>query len=475
MQTLGYTADAKGVCFGYGHMGMQAILSDGALSDGMRAFDQRIENMMEDQNNMAQGDAGLTVKERGEFGISPFLDGVELYYQAFRYPELFAQGAQPKGQDALATAHLVMSTEIRNQDGLNKCADFSGIYDDKELTQYFATLQDSLTNCDPPNYKPIAMSLGNGEHSITVGFDPEREDPWIFIDANRIPTEYFKTPAEIAAAVQKGFGASEDKTVVFSTKIYSTNKNKDVFKPIIENWQVTDSFKALHNVNKESENINKENLTTWLRLAVKNGNVEATKGLLERSGVNPNQTTKNGVFPLYEAGYLGRIEVLKELLKHPNINPNQVLSDGTSTFQNARQNIEVVKELLKHPRLMVNKNLINEQDAKGYSLLHIAVMRGDVELVKDLLKHGANPALESLDGQTPGAMAVFAGNDAILDEIGDHFDRNPHLRETSSKPKESTNPPTFGSMFDRHKDKAQQNPPTEKGFDEVAKSPRIGK
>jgi len=58
--------------------------------------------------------------------------------------------------------------------------------------------------------------------------------------------------------------------------------------------------------------------------------------------------------------------------------------------------------------IVKNKNL-DELDDHGNSPLHWAVLRGDIEIVEELLKAGANPNICSSDGFTPKWSAVDFG------------------------------------------------------------------
>jgi ankyrin repeat protein len=48
-----------------------------------------------------------------------------------------------------------------------------------------------------------------------------------------------------------------------------------------------------------------------------------------------------------------------------------------------------------------NGNSINDTDKFGSTLLHKAVVYGNVSLVKDLLELGANPRIKNMKGETP--------------------------------------------------------------------------
>jgi ankyrin repeat protein len=55
----------------------------------------------------------------------------------------------------------------------------------------------------------------------------------------------------------------------------------------------------------------------------------------------------------------------------------------------------------------------NTQGPFGNTLLHSAVLSGDIGEVRKLLKAGANPGIENHRGQTPLRVAVLLGRDDI--------------------------------------------------------------
>jgi hypothetical protein len=50
----------------------------------------------------------------------------------------------------------------------------------------------------------------------------------------------------------------------------------------------------------------------------------------------------------------------------------------------------------------------------GWTALHYAVVNGDTELVRYLIKHGANVNKATGEGSTPLYLAKVGGNEAII-------------------------------------------------------------
>jgi ankyrin repeat protein len=65
----------------------------------------------------------------------------------------------------------------------------------------------------------------------------------------------------------------------------------------------------------------------------------------------------------------------------------------------------------------------NFQGPFGNTLLHSAVVSGDLDEVNRLLAHGADPHIANYDGDTPVHVAVLLGHSAIEELLGRHVSR----------------------------------------------------
>jgi len=110
--------------------------------------------------------------------------------------------------------------------------------------------------------------------------------------------------------------------------------------------------------------------STALMFAARQGDIESAK-LLLAAGASPNEPGPDGMSALVLASYSGHDDVAAWLLSK-DANPNA--------------------------------------DAAGYTALHTAVLRGDVELVKKLLAYGANPNARI----TEGSPITREGEDLVL-------------------------------------------------------------
>ncbi len=401
MQKFGYKSNNTGICFGFAHMGMQAI-----LSGGIESFDERLDAIVTD---IAQGYI-LTEKERNLNRITHLLDGVELYFQASLYPHLFEKGKAPKTQSALLVAPLVMSIEIENQGGLEKSSSFSGVYNEKALIDYFESLRTSIENAQPPYEKPVALVLNNVNHAISVGFDPIKKQ-WIFIDANNIPTKYFSSVQDIAKSVVGGFNESSnpDEKVIFTTSAYATHDNNPDFKKVIDDWKSSAPWKSLHEISSEKFKAQDQSGGSWLLSAARDSQVEVVSKLLE-SKADPNLGNENNFTPLHMAAQEGHLDVARQLLKH-DANPMATQLNESSPLHVAafNGNALIAKELLKIKTVDPNK-----KNVEGVTPLLGAVNKGHLDVVMVLLdSKDVEPNLASSTGMTPLMTATVFGFEDI--------------------------------------------------------------
>jgi ankyrin repeat protein len=98
---------------------------------------------------------------------------------------------------------------------------------------------------------------------------------------------------------------------------------------------------------------------------------------------------------------------------------NEVANDGMTPFIQASLGVSSGKvpiemcELLRKNGANINAGL-SRKNAMGWTALHYAVINGDVELVKYLIKFGANVNKATGEGSTPLYLAKLGGDDAII-------------------------------------------------------------
>ncbi|XP_029988973.1 ankyrin repeat domain-containing protein 29 isoform X2 [Sphaeramia orbicularis] len=143
---------------------------------------------------------------------------------------------------------------------------------------------------------------------------------------------------------------------------------------------------------------------TSLFLAAQEGHVTVIRQLLS-SGAKVNQPREDGTAPLWMAAQLGHSEVVKVLLLR-GADRDADRQDGTTALFKAalKGHHSVIEELLKFsPSLGLLKN--------GSTVLHAAVLSGNLQAVLLLLGANADPMLPNKNDELPGDLTK---NDRIL-------------------------------------------------------------
>lgn len=132
--------------------------------------------------------------------------------------------------------------------------------------------------------------------------------------------------------------------------------------------------------------------------------------LLEKGG-DPNRASE-GQFPLHTALSLGRLDLARRLL---DAGANAGLSTGIGKLSPLHELAlgargaapKDVSEMVD--RLVLRGALVNAQTVRGATALHLAVLGGDVALVRALLSQGADPGIADSTGETPLQLAERKG------------------------------------------------------------------
>ena len=98
---------------------------------------------------------------------------------------------------------------------------------------------------------------------------------------------------------------------------------------------------------------------------------------------------------------------------------NESANDGMTPFLKATLGVSSGKvpieicDLLRKNGANINAAL-TKKSAMGWTALHYAITNGDAELVKYLIKHGANVNKATGEGSTPLYLAKLDDNEAII-------------------------------------------------------------
>jgi ankyrin repeat protein len=188
---------------------------------------------------------------------------------------------------------------------------------------------------------------------------------------------------------------------------------------------------------------------TALHYAVMSGCVKTTMTLLEDdNGIEIDAKSQNGYTPLYAAAHNGRLTIVQMLLKH-GADINNRDEDGNSALITAADtgHVDVVCWLMQNIKHINTKpNIANDTPLNvaardgsietvrcllenGFpanepedvtSSLAVAVEKGNLEVVKLLLKFGAEVNRKDKDGTTQLHKAVEKGNFKIVQVLIQH-------------------------------------------------------
>jgi Notch-like protein len=157
-------------------------------------------------------------------------------------------------------------------------------------------------------------------------------------------------------------------------------------------------------------NLKNELGQTALHIAASCSRADVTRLLLSYRA-DPNAQDCNGRSPLHVAIVSEADGVFQILLRNKNTNPDLDAEDGTTPLILATQHhaVSMVEQLLKEAHVDANT-----QDKSGKTALHWAASMNMMEIMKILLKQGANKDSQDNNGQTPLFLAAKEGSsDAV--------------------------------------------------------------
>lgn len=146
-----------------------------------------------------------------------------------------------------------------------------------------------------------------------------------------------------------------------------------------------------------------------LSVASASGAVDEVQ-LLLKAGVKPDQTDSSGGAPLIHAAWAGHDQVVIALIEQ-GADPNQVINGITPLLAAAGQGHTSVVALLARKGANVNAT-----DSSGSTALIHAAFAGNLLMVKELLRAGANPALGP-EGSKAIDMARGQGRTEVVDML----------------------------------------------------------
>ena len=197
-----------------------------------------------------------------------------------------------------------------------------------------------------------------------------------------------------------------------------------------DDWKVLEAFKqeadaddlqqSIDFLNSHTGDI--EKLFEWnddtygfLHYAAAIGNLGLVKALLARGVPIDIRTGERRITPLLIAAREGNLEAVRELINQGANVYAQDAGDAGALHHAARSGqLDVFKEVAKKVG-----EYRPEKDKRGFTLLHLAVLSGSVELAKHILEqYGATMINESVNQRTtPLYLAAAMGNQPMVELI----------------------------------------------------------
>ncbi len=200
--------------------------------------------------------------------------------------------------------------------------------------------------------------------------------------------------------------SSNSNNPLFVTLVFSIGDpdNQESYK------EARDMFLAAIKNHKDKLDDTNGRGNTALHIAALRG-VADVVALLMAEGLDPSHPNSEGETPVYIASQEGHTEVITQLAEHdPEL--LKVKDHGGNTIITAAV-INMRAELLD---MLLGKvpGIINEQNNEGKTALIYASEYGEIELVKKLLKAGADPSIKDQENKSAAMWAKEWGHTEIV-------------------------------------------------------------
>ncbi|MEJ2421201.1 MAG: ankyrin repeat domain-containing protein [Acidobacteriota bacterium] len=212
-------------------------------------------------------------------------------------------------------------------------------------------------------------------------------------------------------------------SLLVSTSLFA-QQNHELLNKVMQN-----DIQAVKKLIASGADINQQNQMyghTPLIIACNYNYVKLAK-LLIAEGADVNMRGKDGSSALIAAA--GNSQELVELLLSKGADIKAKMKDGTGVFTQCITGILMGRVSLPLAELLLSKGADVDDAAtsgmtEGYTPLMMAARNDKMELVKFLIKHGANVNAKSKDGATPLSLAAKEGHQDIVDVLKKSGARN---------------------------------------------------
>lgn len=346
-----------------------------------------------------------------------YFSNIALYQAPQRFPFLFEKHKKPKQQKLGLFVPLLSPVELDGHDkdssGIKKLADFTLRYNLEKLQVYFDSLAGEI-NADSMRDNgekkkllaqlPLALIFSSEKHAITFGYNIKNAK-WILVDSGQ-PPSFEIEQKDIAEQVILALSALD------RINISSTNSYVSIaFDKRQNEWVLVDAKQSA--TPKEELFPDHEKL---IQALIKSPHLKNIKDFMRDSELMIN--TKVYASNKYMLGMDSIIstwqktKAFKELnqFTSEDINVNYKINESLLYFACSRGDLDTVKRLIQ-AKADVNQTSLEKDDPP----LVGAIIHDQIEILRFLIEHKANPNQPLPGGSTPLLVAAEANQAEMID------------------------------------------------------------
>ena len=404
MRELGYKTYYRGMCFGLAYMTMQAVLAGelDKFNDRINLLRQyktpsKLKSDLQKIKDKIKKREPLNVHERKLIEIPAFFDGVELYQQGGRYPELFGEN-KFRMQTETPILPLVQPKKFGINNGILHAQTFVNIVAQEELTQFLLNLEKIAKT----HTQPTSIVLSATLHDINISYLPKKG--WFFIDPTDLRPKKAADVADLAVKLMEGFRAKSfgQEKLCLSYKLYLKDTQDDAIKSLLNKLSALNE-KLIKKINPdyidyEDLRNNKFRHLTWINVAAREGQTSLVAKLMKYAPARFKELA------LETATMHQQLDVFKLLLN--NLAKNNAFLITHSFLLAARHNcVEILQFLFRQKNLCQKIPIRKIKEA-----LFQAIEHGNIAVVKLMVKQGVSLTIANRNGKTPLYEAAERGD-----------------------------------------------------------------
>ncbi|MDR3503322.1 MAG: ankyrin repeat domain-containing protein [Legionella sp.] len=381
--SLGYSIDDQGCCHGTSLRWLEASFLDEEPVFHKRllkivAYGQYLKTAIEAVK--AKRGENLTKEDKYLLEIQAFMDHLYIFQAPYEQKSLF-NNAHSVFQDDIDEASMFASSDaIERLGGLTKVYSHPLIYNEEEITRYLDDLAIAIENHCPLHGKKVGILLSSHTHTIALTYTTGKGG-WRFMDINEYPPESLPKDStqKLAKNIIESLKEHGSPYIAFASKVITVKKDPFINQLTEELSKLRAKHPVTSNLARRAEQVN------LCYLASEQGDAQIVEETA-RHGTDIEFTDKDGITPVLVATMYGYDAVVDVLAKQ-NANLNVVDQvDGWTPMHYAVDDryTKVITCLAQ------NHANLNIRAHNGFTPLLLAVNRGNVEAVAELIKFGAD-------------------------------------------------------------------------------------